>query len=88
MHQGNALVGYLLRTAIVRGCTSVFALTTQTAHYFVERGFKVSPPQFFFAFAFASLYLYLSMSFACLRSNVLVVGSDNESIARSKASER
>ena len=86
MHQGNALVGYLLRTAIVRGCTSVFALTTQTAHYFVERGFKVSPPQFFFAFV--SLYLYLSMSFACLRSNALVVGSDNESIARSKASER
>jgi amino-acid N-acetyltransferase len=40
--KGNALVGYLLRTAITRGCTSVFALTTRTAHYFIERGFSES----------------------------------------------
>ena len=42
--KGNALVGYLLRTAVTRGCTSVFALTTRTAHYFIERGFKESVP--------------------------------------------
>jgi len=37
--KGNALVGYLLRRANNLGCSSVFALTTRTAHWFIERGF-------------------------------------------------
>ena len=37
--KGNALVGFLLRRANNLGCSNVFALTTQTAHWFIERGF-------------------------------------------------
>jgi amino-acid N-acetyltransferase len=37
--KGNALVGYLLRRANNLGCSNVFALTTRTAHWFIERGF-------------------------------------------------
>ena len=37
--KGNALVGYLLRRANNLGCREVFALTTRTAHWFIERGF-------------------------------------------------
>lgn len=37
--KGNALVGYLLRQANNLGCSNVFALTTRTAHWFIERGF-------------------------------------------------
>lgn len=38
--KGNALVGYLLRRANNLGCSKVFALTTRTAHWFIERGFN------------------------------------------------
>ena len=37
--KGNALVGYLLRLANNLGCSTVFAMTTRTAHWFIERGF-------------------------------------------------
>ncbi len=37
--KGNAVVGYLLRRANNLGCSNVFALTTRTAHWFIERGF-------------------------------------------------
>ena len=32
-------MGFLLRRANNLGCSNVFALTTQTAHWFIERGF-------------------------------------------------
>ena len=38
---GLAILSYVLRRARALGVTSVFLLTTQTSHWFVERGFEL-----------------------------------------------
>jgi amino-acid N-acetyltransferase len=37
---GEALMGHIIATAKARGLRRLFVLTTRTAHWFVERGFK------------------------------------------------
>jgi len=38
--RGDAMLGYLERLCVVKGCKSIFVLSTQTMEWFVERGFK------------------------------------------------
>ncbi|CAH0476474.1 unnamed protein product [Peronospora belbahrii] len=37
--KGNAMLGYIMRKATSMGITKLFAMTTRTAHWFLERGF-------------------------------------------------
>ncbi|KAI9906074.1 hypothetical protein PsorP6_013691 [Peronosclerospora sorghi] len=37
--KGNAMLGYVMRKAAAMGVTKLFAMTTRTAHWFLERGF-------------------------------------------------
>ena len=38
--KGNALLSFVLKQAKLQGVDRVFALTTRTSHWFVERGFS------------------------------------------------
>ena len=38
--KGNALLSYVLKQAKAQGVARVFALTTRTSHWFIERGFQ------------------------------------------------
>eukprot|EP00924_Labyrinthula_sp_SR-Ha-C_P005235 maker-scaffold_1-augustus-gene-25.17-mRNA-1 protein AED:0.07 eAED:0.08 QI:0/0/0/1/0/0.5/2/0/572 len=42
---GNALLSYCLRKALVEGCENLFVLSTQSSHWFVDRGFEERLPE-------------------------------------------
>jgi len=41
--RGDALLGHMERLAREKGLERLFVLTTQTAHWFLERGYEPNP---------------------------------------------